>query len=114
MAFDMPHRRPAKPPATARAELSAPDLARLEGLEELLSKRALIPGEDATLYDEFLARAREAIGPTDIVEHIWVKDIVDLVWEIGRWRRLRAATFAQAHGEVLRDALGDLLKDNTA
>jgi hypothetical protein len=113
MAFDMPHRRPAKPPATARAELGA-DLALLEGLQELLSKRALIPGEDATLYDEFLARARQAIGPNDIVEHIWVKDIVDLVWEIARWRRLRDATFAQAHRQVLRDALPDLLKDNSA
>ena len=47
--------------------------------------------------------------PFDVIEHIWVKDIVDLVWEMQRWRRLRAATFAQAHREVLREALSDLL-----
>jgi len=107
----MPRKKPTKATSSPGTELSPGKLdpARLEGVEELLSKRPLIPGEDPTLYDALLARVREAVRPFDIIEHIWVKDIVDLVWEMQRWRRLRAATFAQAHREVLREALSDLL-----
>jgi hypothetical protein len=107
----MPRKKRTKARSSPGTELSPGKLdpARLEGVEELLSKRPLIPGEDPTLYDALLARVREAVRPFDIIEHIWVKDIVDLVWEMQRWRRLRAATFAQAHREVLREALNDLL-----
>jgi hypothetical protein len=32
-----------------------------------------------------------AVGPLDFLEEIWVKDVVDHVWEIRRMRRLKAA-----------------------
>ena len=50
----------------------------------------LIEGEDATAYDELLTRISATVKPADILEDIWVRDIVDLVWEILRLRRLKA------------------------
>jgi hypothetical protein len=50
----------------------------------------LIEGEDAGAYDELLVRISCAVRPGDIFEEIWVRDIVDLVWEAFRLRRLKA------------------------
>jgi len=50
----------------------------------------LIEGEDAAAYDELLAGISAAVKPADILEDIWVRDIVDRVWEILRLRRLKA------------------------
>jgi hypothetical protein len=50
----------------------------------------LIEGEDAGAYDELLVRISTAVRPADIFEEIWVRDIVDLVWEAFRLRRLKA------------------------
>jgi hypothetical protein len=51
----------------------------------------LIEGEDAAAYDEFLVRVSSAVRPADIFEEIWVRDIVDLVWEALRLRRFKAS-----------------------
>jgi hypothetical protein len=50
----------------------------------------LLEGEDAAAYDELLVRISGAVKPTDIFEEIWIRDIVDLVWEAFRLRRLKA------------------------
>ena len=47
-------------------------------------------GEDTAAYDELLARISGAVKPADIFEEIWVRDIVDLVWEVLRLRWLKA------------------------
>ena len=54
----------------------------------------LISGENSTSYDELLARVTDTIKPTDIIEEMWVRDLVDLVWEVLRLRRLKASLFA--------------------
>jgi hypothetical protein len=51
----------------------------------------LVEGEDAAAYDEFLVRISSAVRPADIFEEIWVRDIVDLVWEALRLRRFKAS-----------------------
>src|SRR5262249_54402859 len=50
----------------------------------------LLEGEDTAAYDELLARISGAVKPADIFEEIWVRDVVDLVWEAFRLRRLKA------------------------
>jgi hypothetical protein len=42
-----------------------------------------------TAYEELLARARAEIEPVNILEEIWVREIVDLAWDVLRLRRLR-------------------------
>jgi len=54
----------------------------------------LFEGEDSAGYDELLARVSGTIKPADIIEEIWVRDIVALTWEALRLRRARAALLA--------------------
>jgi hypothetical protein len=51
----------------------------------------LFEGEDSAGYDDLLARVSGAIKPADIIEEIWIRDIVGLTWEALRLRRVRAA-----------------------
>ncbi len=74
----------------------------------------LIPGEDASSYDQLLARVTAALAPADIVEEIWVRDVVDLVWDALRLRRLKASLLAASAGRGLFDLLIDLdVKDSS-
>jgi hypothetical protein len=47
----------------------------------------LLEGEDATAYDEFLARFRAGVKPVDIIDDIYIADVVPSEWEVLRWRR---------------------------
>jgi hypothetical protein len=79
----------------------------------------LIEGEDAAAYDELLTRISAAVKPADILEDIWVCDIVDLVWDVFRLRRLQANLItASAHnglhtvlGPLVDGGLGDLVEN---
>jgi hypothetical protein len=49
----------------------------------------LLEGEDAAAYDEFLARIHAAVNPADIIDEVFIADVVSLEWEVLRWRRLK-------------------------
>ncbi len=49
----------------------------------------VLEGEDAALYDDFVGRMYAAVKPVDIIDELYVADVVDLEWEIVRWRRLK-------------------------
>src|SRR5262249_18834177 len=51
----------------------------------------LIAGEQQSAYDELVARVNEALEPADVLEHVFIRDIVDLAWEVLRLRRLKAS-----------------------
>jgi hypothetical protein len=66
----------------------------------------LIIGEDADAYEELLARVSADVEPKDILEEIWVRDIVDLAWGLLRLRRLKAGLFnanAYPRGQRIQD-----------
>jgi hypothetical protein len=50
------------------------------------------------------------VKPADILEEIWVRDIVDLVWEAWRLRRLKAALMAANAHRGLSAALDPLVE----
>ena len=60
-----------------------PDIEVLFGAPPLLST------EDPRLYRETLDRHAGYVEPRNIIEWLWVKDVVDLNWEIARLRRYR-------------------------
>jgi hypothetical protein len=68
-------------------------------------------GEDTAAYDELLARISGAVKPTDIFEEIWVGDIVDLVWEAVRLRRLKTSLMAPTAYNGLEEILKPLVDD---
>jgi hypothetical protein len=47
-------------------------------------------GESVRSYDELLARICATLKPTDSLEEIWILDVVNLVWDAFRLRRLKA------------------------
>ena len=82
-----------------------PSALREGGLQPVpFGPAPLIEGEDAGAYDELLVRISTAVRPADIFEEIWVRDIVDLVWEAFRLRRLKACLMtAGARKALVKD-----------
>jgi hypothetical protein len=77
---------------------------------ELFGPPPLLDGESREVYDTLLARVTGTVNPKDIIEEIWVHDIVDLVWEIERLRRLRVALLSSSVGPGLHKLYQD--RDN--
>ena len=48
-----------------------------------------LDGESRARYEELLARVTADVVPRDVIEEIWVQDIVDLVWDARRFFALR-------------------------
>ena len=74
----------------ARARLSKEESARFFG------PPPLIAGEDQAQYEAMRDQISAAVGPFDFLEEIWVNDVVNLVWETQRLRRLRGALLQAA------------------
>jgi hypothetical protein len=72
----------------------------------------LLQGEDASAYDELLGRVCAAIKPADIIEEMFIADVVSLQWEVLRWRRLKSSLM-QTHGlQALKEFLTNQLDYN--
>src|SRR5215813_13906889 len=69
----------------------------------------LIEGENAAAYDDLLARISGTLKPVDILEEIWVRDVVDLVWDVFRLRRLKVHLLTAAAHEGMAKLIGPLL-----
>ena len=50
----------------------------------------LFEGEDSKIYDQLVTEIFNAVTPADILEEIWLRDIVDLTIDVLRLRRLKA------------------------
>ena len=72
----------------------------------------LLDGESQEVYDTLLARVTGTVNPKDIIEEIWVHDIVDLVWEVLRLRRLKVALLSSSVGRGLNKLCNDRDKYN--
>jgi len=75
----------------------------------LLGPRPLIDGEDGTNYDVILERISADVAPEDFVEEIWVRNVVDLVWESIRLRRLKSQLLHATSHEGLDQMLTPLI-----
>jgi hypothetical protein len=77
--------------STVSANKSSTSSVTAETLSALASfgPPPLLEGEDSKAYDELLARVSGKVAPTDVLEEIWVRDVVDYTWEAFRWRRLK-------------------------
>jgi hypothetical protein len=76
---------------------------------ELFGPSPLMEGEDIGLYDDLLIRISTAIKPSDILEDIWVREVLDLVWETFRLRRLKWTLLTATAVEGLTKVLGPLI-----
>jgi hypothetical protein len=65
----------------------------------------LLNGEDADMYDEILARMCAALKPVDIIDELFIADMVYLEWEIVRLRRLKLSLLAERQNQLLTSFL---------
>jgi hypothetical protein len=91
-------------PVIASAEPSA-------AAEPLLT--LLLENEDTAAYDEIFARISAVVKPADFLEEIWVRDVVALVWEAFRLRRLKTCLLETAAPRGLTRVFSSFLPHTT-
>jgi hypothetical protein len=89
-------------------------LPALPESQVLFGPRPLIAGEDAAAYDDLFARVTKAVAPADILEELWVRDVVDLFWDALRLRRLKAKLIVAATRGALEEVLAPQLATEPA
>jgi hypothetical protein len=65
----------------------------------------MVRGEDAGAYERLAARITAAVAPDDVIEQLLVRDVVDLVWDVMRLRRLKAHLFTVGAGDGMAKLL---------
>jgi hypothetical protein len=70
-------------------------------LFEVLGPPSLFADESEDDYCDLLNRVRSAVSPVDVIEELFVRDVVDLVWEGCRLRRLKAHLAAAIRSEAI-------------
>jgi hypothetical protein len=78
------------PKANSKTKSNTSALAKVQRLT-LFGPPQLLEGEDAAAYDELLNRVGAAIKPVDIIDEMFIDDVVSLEWEVLRWRRLKSS-----------------------
>jgi hypothetical protein len=89
------------PKANSKTKSNISPLAKVQGLMLFGSAPLLLPGEDAAAYHELLSRVRTAINPVDIIDEMFIADVVSLEWEVLRWRRLKSSLMRTCGLEAL-------------
>jgi hypothetical protein len=69
----------------------------------------LLKGEDPNQYNQLLETVSSTVKPADIFERIFVRTIVNLIWEAKRYRRLAAETIIGAEVKALEQVLRPLM-----
>ena len=75
--------------------LSVPSMTELS----FLGAPPLIPGESAKDYEKLVSAVTNTTKPVDLMETIWTRDIVDLQWDIIRFRRIKADVITHRYKE---------------
>src|SRR3954469_20262391 len=73
-----------------------------------------LEGEDDQLYARLLEQVTAAVGPRDIIEEFLVRDVMDLQWEVIRFRRLKACLLNAHAAPKITDILSPLIGDHEA
>ncbi|GEP07718.1 HNH endonuclease [Methylobacterium oxalidis] len=74
-------------------------------IASLLTPPSPLPDEEPDAYGRLLTAVGVSVEPRDTIEWLWVKDVVDLLWEAQRLRRLRTAMLRTARRRGLSDLL---------
>ena len=89
----------------SKRETATPRVARLPPQLSLFGPPPLIEGEDAAAYDQLLARICAAVKPVDIIDEIFIADVVPSEWEVLRLRRLKWSLIRARGLELLQGFL---------
>jgi hypothetical protein len=65
--------------------------SHVSGRPSVFGPPPILPGENPKDYEEILNRITATIGARDFIEEIWCRDLADVVWNLFRYRRIKAA-----------------------
>ena len=78
-------------------------------VQALFGDPPLLRGEDDSLYYKLMERFTELVGPKDMIEWWWVKDMTDHTWEIRRLRRFKVFFIELQRDQTQEDRETDAL-----
>lgn len=61
----------------------------------------VLVGEDGAAYDELSGRICAAVKPSDVIDEMFIDDVVFLEWEVLRWRRVKSSIIRELRIEAL-------------
>jgi len=93
----------------SKTEIAAARVPRQVQRLAVFGPPLLLEGEDSAAYDELLARVCAAVKPADIIDEMFIADIVALEWEVLRWRRLKSSLIRARGLEALEGFLAGKL-----
>jgi hypothetical protein len=96
------------PKANSKTKSKISALAKVQRLT-LFGSPQLLEGEDAGAHDELLSRVSAAAKPIDIIDEMFIADVVSLEWEVLRWRRLQSSLMRTRGLEELEQFLSNHL-----
>ena len=76
-------------------------------IRAMLGPPALLPGEDAAIYEATLAHLAREVAPRDLIAWMLIKDLADLRLEIARYRRIRTALVRHSAGHRVATTLAE-------
>src|SRR5215469_12450079 len=91
--------------ANSKTKSNISPLAKVQGLTLFGSPQLLLHGENAAAYDELLGRVCAAIKPVDIIDEMFIADVVPLEWDVLRWRRLKSSLIQTHAFNALKEFL---------
>ena len=92
-----------------RTRKSEPSGSTMRDIDRLLGAPPLFKGEDRNAYQSLRDKVWDAVKPADIIEEFWTRDVVDLIWEIGRLRRLKTKLMSASAHKGLRQVLESIV-----
>jgi hypothetical protein len=79
-------------------DLIAKEMTQIpSAVEEMWGEPPLLPTEDPKAYEKLCVEIAKSVGPSDIIEWLWTKDICDHSWEIRRLRHFKVRAVKDAH-----------------
>jgi hypothetical protein len=78
----------------------------------LFGSPVLLAGEDDAAFQELLSRVCAVAKPVDIIDEMFVADVVSLEWEVLRWRRLKSSLMQMRGLKALEQFLSEQLDDD--
>ena len=91
MDSSTPQRRRGRPSKVSSAPTRPADKLVGASLDDFLGPAPLLEGEDQAGYAGLLEEVRRQVAPKDVIEQIYIRDVVDLTWELMRSRRIKVA-----------------------
>ena len=85
-------RRRGRPPRANPAVAQPESEVVVSSFDDFLGPAPLLEGEDKADYIGLLEGVRRQVKPKDVIEQIYIRDVVDLTWELMRSRRIKVAT----------------------